>query len=182
MSTTVLLLGLGNVLYGDEGVGVHMLHYLRRKYRFGAEVALRDGGALGWHLVPIIAAYERVLIIDAVAGEVGAIYRFTHHDIPSAVQYGKLSSHEWEVPELLTAIELHGDLPEVQIVAIGVNPTELVTDRLSFGLSETIRGRLGALEQVILATLAHWGIAPQSADPHVSLSDPLDVEALVHHA
>ncbi|MBS3967087.1 MAG: hydrogenase maturation protease [Truepera sp.] len=174
MSQT-LLLGLGNILYGDEGLGVQMLHHLRRKYRFSAEVALRDGGVLGWSLIPEIVAARRVIIIDAVAGEVGAIYRFTGRDLLSGKQYGKLSSHEWGVPELLSAIELHGDLPEVIIVAMGVSPIM----QLSLGLSEPVRARFRALEQTLLATLAGWGIAPQGVE---SATGPLEAEELVRHA
>lgn len=73
------------------------------------------------------------------------------------------------------AIELHGDLPEVIIVNMGVKPTV----QLSFGLSEPVQARLGALEQVLLATLADWGIAPQSV---ASVSEPLKAEELVRHA
>jgi hydrogenase maturation protease len=130
---------------------------------------------LGWLLIPEIVAARRVIIIDAVAGEVGAVYRFTGRDLLSGKQYGKLSSHEWGVPELLMAIELHGDLPEVIIVAMGVKPTM----QLSLGLSEPVQARLGALEQVLLATLADWGIAPQSV---ASVSEPLRAEELIRHA
>lgn len=177
MSQT-LLLGLGNILYGDEGLGVQVLHFLRRKYRFSAEVALRDGGVLGWSLIPEIVAARQVIIIDAIAGEVGAIYRFLGRDLLSGKQYGKLSSHEWGVPELLSAIELHGDLPEVIIVAMGVSPTV----QLSLGLSEPVRARIGALEQALLATLAGWGITPHAVDTQVSVTEPLEAEELVRHA
>ena len=73
------------------------------------------------------------------------------------------------------AIELHGDLPEVIMVAMGVKPTV----QLSLGLSEPVRARLGSLEQVLLATLADWGITPQSV---ASVTEPLRAEELVRHA
>jgi len=73
------------------------------------------------------------------------------------------------------AIELYGDLPEVIIVAMRVKPTM----QLSLGLSEPVRARLGSLEQVLLATLADWGIMPQGVE---NVGEPLDAEELVRHA
>src|SRR5690606_17746718 len=123
----LLVLGVGNVYYGDEGAGVHLMHYLRTKYVFPEGVDVVDGGTLGWHLLNLIAEYDHVVLVDAVAAPVGKVYRFDHETVPAEIGYGKLSSHEWEVPDLLTAMQLHGDLPEVTIVAIGVKPLEFET-------------------------------------------------------
>jgi len=107
---------------------------------------------------------------------VGASYRFTGRDLLSGKPYGKLSSLEWGVPELLSAIELHGDLPEVIIAAMGVSPISAAprrsrTMQLNLALSEPVRARLGALEQVLLATLADWGIAPRAVAAQVGVSE-----------
>jgi hydrogenase maturation protease len=163
----VLVLGVGNVLYGDEGVGVHLVHYLRRKYRFPAGVTLLDGGVLGWNLLQLLAEYRRVIIIDAVAAETGAVYRFTPHDIPASIQYGKLSSHEWEVPELLSAMEMHGDLPETALVAIGVDPAQTLQNGARCSLTPAIRARITALEAAVLVELEHKGYGPEAVDERV---------------
>jgi hydrogenase maturation protease len=118
----LLVLGVGNVFYGDEGAGVHLVHHLRSKYAFPPHVTVMDGGTLGWQLLHHIAEYDRVVLVDAVAAPPGKVYCFGRSDVPDEIGYGKLSSHEWEVPDLLTAMDLYGDLPEVTIVAIGVDP------------------------------------------------------------
>ncbi|HWG84500.1 MAG TPA: HyaD/HybD family hydrogenase maturation endopeptidase [Deinococcales bacterium] len=172
-SGTVLVLGVGNVLYGDEGVGVHLIHHLRAKYRFPPSVTVMDGGVLGWNLLTVLADYDQVIIVDAVAAETGAVYRFTPHDIPPAIQYGKLSSHEWEVPELLWAMETHGDLPDTTLVAIGVDPAQTLSGGARTELSPLIRARLGALETVVISELERKGVGPVAVDervkPHLDL-------------
>jgi hydrogenase maturation protease len=162
MAGEILLLGVGNILYGDEGVGVALVNRLQARYRFPERLQILDGGTLAWNLLPLIAGREQVIVVDAVAAEPGAIYRFGLHEIPSAIQYGKLSSHEWEMPELLTAMEIHGDLPPTTFIAIGVHPLALVSQSLRIELSPQIEARLGALESVVLQELQRLGIEPVS--------------------
>jgi hydrogenase maturation protease len=162
MAGEILLLGVGNILYGDEGVGVALVNRLQARYRFPERLEILDGGTLAWNLLPLIAGREQVIVVDAVAAEPGAIYRFGLHDIPSAIQYGKLSSHEWEMPELLTAMEIHGDLPPTTFIAIGVHPLAEVSQSLRTELSPMIEARLGALESVVLQELQAHGIEPVS--------------------
>lgn len=154
----VLLLGVGNILYGDEGLGVYVVHRLRRAYKTPPELRIIDGGAAGWHLQPYIAEARRVVIVDAVAGQAGSIYRFSHHDIPSGVRNGSLMSHELEVAELLESMEAQGELPPTRIIAMGVVPSAAPIDHLSMGLSPDVETRLPALELVLLAELADAGV------------------------
>lgn len=172
-----LVLGLGNVLYGDEGVGVHLLHRLRRGYRFPPGVDLKDGGVLGWHLLPLLAQYPRVLLLDALAGEEGAVYRFPPHALGNLAQYGKLSSHEWGILDLLLAMDLHGDRPgEVEVVAMGVLPAAIKGESLEFGLSPRVQERLPAMERVALEVLAGWGLHPE---PREVPPAPLSLEDIL---
>jgi hydrogenase maturation protease len=154
----VLLLGVGNILYGDEGLGVYVVHRLRRAYKIPPALRIIDGGAAGWHLEPYIAEARRVVIVDAVAGEAGSIYRFSHRDIPASVQKTTLMSHELEVGELLKAMASQGELPPTRIIAMGVTPTTAALDHLSMGLSPEVERRLPALELVLLAELADAGV------------------------
>ncbi len=154
----VLLLGVGNILYGDEGLGVYVVHRLRRAYKIPPALRIIDGGAAGWHLEPYIAEARRVVIVDAVAGEAGSIYRFSHRDIPACVQKTTLMSHELEVGELLKAMDTKGELPPTRIIAMGVTPTTAALDHLSMGLSPEVETRLPALELVLLAELADAGV------------------------
>lgn len=173
-----LVLGLGNILYGDEGVGVHLLHRLRRRYRFPASVDLKDGGALGWHLLPLLAHYPRVLLLDALAGEVGAVYRFLPQALGELAQYGKLSSHEWGILDLLMAMDLHGDRPEeVVVVAMGVTPAAIKGEELEFGLSPAVHKQLPIMERVALGVLEAWGIPVEPLAPG---EEELALEDILH--
>jgi Ni,Fe-hydrogenase maturation factor len=101
------------------------------------------------------------------------------------VRYGKLSSHEWEVPELLWAMEMHGDLPPTRIIAMGVDPAELHLDRLAMGLSPAIEVRLPALELVLLAELADAGILLEPRTRPIGVPDADDLVTAgrePHHA
>lgn len=181
MAAEILLLGVGNLFYGDEGVGVVLVNRIKDKYTFSERLEMVDGGTLAWNLLPLLSGREQVIVVDAVAAEPGEIYRFTLHDIPSAIQYGKLSSHEWEIPELLRAMELHGDLPPTTFIAIGVSSLAEVSANLQIQLSPLIEKRLESLEQVVLQELASLGMVP------LAITNPLrdNVRALpqeVNHA
>ncbi len=175
----LLVLGVGNVFYGDEGAGVHLVHYLRTKYRFPEGVEIVDGGTLGWQLLTLIDDFPRVIFVDAVAAPVGKIYRFGPGEVPPEVGYGKLSSHEWEVPDLLTAMELHGDLPEVSIVAIGVDPLEFSGADIGVQLGPVVGPRMPALATVVLRELASLGVVPEDVRPDLSADMPFTAEEIV---
>jgi hydrogenase maturation protease len=176
---SLLVLGVGNVYYGDEGAGVHLVHYLRTKYAFPPHVEIVDGGTLGWQLLNLIAEYEHVVLIDAVAAPPGKVYRFGKGQVPDEIGYGKLSSHEWEVPDLLTAMELYGDLPNVTIVAIGVAPLEFETGEVGVTLTEPVRGRMEALATVVLNEVRRRGAEPIDLRPELTAGRPLSAEEIV---
>lgn len=175
----LLVLGVGNVYYGDEGAGVHLMHYLRSKYAFPGHVDVVDGGTLGWQLLNLIAGYAHVILVDAVAAPPGKVYRFGRGEVPAEIGYGKLSSHEWEVPDLLTAMDLYGDLPEVTIVAIGVAPLAFEGGEVGVALSDGVRGRMGALANVVLDELARCGVTPSVARPEVRADARFGAEEIV---
>jgi hydrogenase maturation protease len=181
-AASVLVLGVGNVFYGDEGAGVHAVHYLRRKYRFEPHVDVEDGGTLGWALLNLMAAYRHVILVDAVAAPVGKVYRFGPGQVPPEIGYGKLSSHEWEVPDLLSAMLLYGDLPEVTIVAIGVDPLEFSGGDVGVRLGDAVRARLGALASVVLDELARLGVRAEVVRPGLAPETPFTADDIVKHA
>ena len=75
----ILILGIGNILFGDEGIGVHLSNLLKLNYSFEGEheVDIVDGGTMAQHLIPIITNYDRVLILDCIDADnaqIGDIY------------------------------------------------------------------------------------------------------------
>ena len=176
---SLLVLGVGNVFYGDEGAGVHLVHFLRQKYAFPVSVEIVDGGTLGWQLLNLIAEYDHVILVDAVAAPPGKVYRFGRHDVPDEIGYGKLSSHEWEVPDLLSAMDLYGDLPEVTCVAIGVRPLEFESGEIGVHLSDAVRARMPALASVVLQEIERQGVVPTVTRPELRADQRFSAEEIV---
>jgi hydrogenase maturation protease len=136
----ILILGIGNVLFGDEGIGVHLANYLDEKYNFISDehtVDIIDGGTLAQILIPIITDYDRVLLIDCVNvvdGDVGDVYSFDFDAVPEYITW-EGSAHEVEMLQTLQMIEMLGDLPPVKIVGvipyvIGEDTTFTMTDEV----------------------------------------------------
>ncbi len=138
----ILVLGIGNVMYSDEGVGVHLCHLLEEKYSFKSSahsLDFIDGGTLAQRLIPIIAQYDYVILLDCVDandGKVGDVYFFDFENVPESVSW-QGSAHEVEMLQTLTMMDIHGDRPTTKIVGIipeVVQPTTLeLTDSLKKG-------------------------------------------------
>jgi hydrogenase maturation protease len=149
-----LVLGVGNPLMGDDGVGIAALECLRDGWRLPADVELVDGGTWGLALLPAIEAANRLLLIDAIdVGESpGTLHVLERDEIPRHLAT-KLSPHEVDLREVLALAELRGNLP-IETVVIGLQPA---TVELSTELSEACRDRLGALVVAVTQRLAQWG-------------------------
>jgi hydrogenase maturation protease len=159
VKTTVV--GIGNVLLGDDGVGVWLVRRLLAAYRFEPEIELLDGGTLGLGLATYLSDTDRLLIVDAVAngGPPGTIVALHEHDVP-AILRATLSAHEASLCDLLAALTLLGRMPSV-FVAIGIVPQELTP---SVELSAPVRGAFFDAEREVIAQLAEWGIAATALD------------------
>ena len=121
----VLVLGVGNILLSDEGVGIRVIEQLQRDYHFPENIELIDGGTLGHGLIDVLRGRQRVLVIDAVKtdGPPGAIYRFSGKDLAPA--RGNLNSvHDIGVSEALFFLSLKEELPP-DIEFYGIQPKSL---------------------------------------------------------
>lgn len=154
----ILLLGIGNLLFGDEGIGVHFINYIGQKYRFEGEpqIDLVDGGTLAQRLIPIIVGYDHVIIIDTInaAGvQAGEVYFFDFDAVPDAVDW-QGSAHEVEMLQTLNMMDLAGDRPPTMIM--GVVPT--VIEATEFSLSEGVAAAVPLMEKTLLDHLKTMGI------------------------
>ena len=122
----ILLLGVGNILYSDEGVGVHAANYLEKHYTFSPNVTLMDGGVLGKLLMPQLLDADRVLIMDAVLGgeKPGSIYRLTDNNLRKSLGFSD-SQHQVDLVDILISCDLTGHRPEA--VVIGMEPEDWKT-------------------------------------------------------
>lgn len=114
----ILLMGIGNVLFADEGVGVHFVNYMSEKYQFHHDehqIDTMDGGTLAQGLTPILAQYDYLVVVDTVnaAGvEAGQVYFFDFDNAPPEVDW-QGSAHEVEMLQTLCMMEIVGDRPKL---------------------------------------------------------------------
>jgi hydrogenase maturation protease len=155
MSKT-LVLGLGNILLRDEGVGVRVVERLLEQYDFPEGVRVLDGGTLGLDLLPYVEAASRLLVVDAVQARKppGTLVRMVGDEIPMFLDASKVSPHQEGLQDLLAVAMLKGYLPD-EVVFWGVQVESL---GVGLDLSDTVAGRLDALAGEVLAELARWGI------------------------
>jgi hydrogenase maturation protease len=156
MARTVVI-GLGNPLMGDDGVGLAALERLRAEWGLDG-VELVDGATWGLSLLPVIEDAERLVLVDAIAanGAPGDIIELSRDRLPIYLTR-KLSPHQVDMRDALAVAELRGRLPN-DVVAIGVQPE---TVALGTELSAPVGQQLGALVGAVVAQLEHWGHACQ---------------------
>jgi hydrogenase maturation protease len=155
MKTEIALMGLGNILLRDEGVGVHVVNGIREHYTFSPPVQLIDGGTLGFALLPFFEEFGKILIVDAVdfGKAPGHIEALEDDRIPS-VFLPKLSVHHIGLCDVLFAVKLM-DLNPEKICLIGIQPGS--TD-VGLEMTETIESALGTLTDLIIMKLKAWNV------------------------
>ena len=147
----ILVLGVGNLLLGDEGVGIHAVRELEKR-ALPPQVDVVDGGTAGLNLLDLMKGYERVIIVDAVdAGEEpGTILRFTPQDVASDAQALPLSLHQTEILKVLELATYLGR-PLPPIIIYGIQPQAM---DWSTELSPALQARLSKLVDAILREIA----------------------------
>ena len=155
----VVVIGLGNPLMGDDGLGLAVLEELRSGSALPANVELVDGGTWGLNLLPIIEDADELILIDAIdVGEApGTFVRLEHDRLPRYLAT-KISPHQVDLRDVLGLAELRGTLP-ADTVALGLQP-ESVEMRSS--LSDTVRCRVNTLAAAVVEELARRGHPAES--------------------
>jgi hydrogenase maturation protease len=145
-----LILGIGNLLLSDDGIGVHTAWRLQ-EVNLPEEVQVVDGGTCGLDLLQFLEGIERLVIVDAVkAGkQPGTIIRMVDEEIPAYLAL-KVSPHEIGLPELLFTAKLR-DLYPRQVVVLGIQPEMLET---GVELSPIVSARLDDLVEKILEEIS----------------------------
>lgn len=121
----VLILGLGNLLLRDEGVGVHTVNALTQRYHLPDGVRVVDGGTAGMDLLDLLAGCERLIVCDAVRSDEppGSAFRIGGDDV-AALFAARISPHQIGLCDVLANLELLGERP-AQITLVGIVPGEL---------------------------------------------------------
>jgi hydrogenase maturation protease len=155
-SSEALVIGLGNPLMGDDGIGLAALERLGKDWCLPSTVELLDGGTWGLNLLHRIEAASQVLFLDAVTagGEPGSLVELDRHELPRMLGL-KLSPHQIDLREVLALTELRDTLPAV-VVCLGLEPASV---ELRHGVSPAVAEQLDALAAAAAARLRGWGHA-----------------------
>jgi hydrogenase maturation protease len=146
----ILILGVGNLLLSDEGVGVHIARTLM-EVDFPPEVRVVEGGTDGFGLMHVLLEADRLILVDAVkaGGLPGSIYRFEVEDCPPFPDIFKTSVHQVSILEVLNLSGLIGSTPRTTI--IGVEPKSL---EMGMDLSPEIEAKIPKVIQLIKEEVA----------------------------
>ena len=152
-----LILGIGNILWADEGFGVRCVEAMNARYDFADDVRLMDGGTQGLFLLPWVSGVSRVLIFDAidfglVPGELRVIL---DDDVPQYMGAKKVSMHQTGFQEVLVSAHLLRDEPQ-QLALIGVQPEQL--DDYGGSLRDVVRRRIPEAIAQACSVLQDWGV------------------------
>ena len=167
----VMILGVGNLLFSDEGFGIRVVEELERCYTFPDNVSIVDGGVLGVSLLGVMSQADHLIVVDVIRnqGTPGDIYRLEGDAIPERIR-AKNSLHQVDFLEALTLCQAMEKVPETVIV--GVEPEDINT--LSTELTETTKNRMEDIIRMVFSELDRLGIrySDKGTDNHVS-SNPI---------
>ena len=155
MKNRVALIGLGNILLKDDGVGVRIAMAIRERFVFFPSVDFIDGGNLGLDLLPFWEDYGKILILDAVdfGREPGYIEEIENDAIP-AVLHPKLSAHHVGLSDVMFAAKFLVIGPE-EVFLIGIQPESV---EVGLEMTERIQSKASELTDRVIRKLETWGI------------------------
>ncbi len=144
----ILILGIGNVLMGDEGVGVHSIKELEKE-TFPPNVTLLDGGTGGFHLLEYLQEYPRIIMIDATmdgkpAGTISLIKPKFATDFPKS-----LSAHDIGLRDLIESTAVLGELPKMYLITVTIDSIQSMQMELSPEIEKQIPAVIERVKEVL---------------------------------
>jgi len=142
-----ILIGVGNLLFCDDGIGVLVANYLEKNFTFSPEFEILDGGTLGFNLLEYFLEYDNVVIVDTISleDEVGSIYAIPSKALLGTNRY-KNTAHEVEVVQMIEASSLYDTQANITIIAMV--PEDIST--IQIGLSEVVLSKFDSLIDEVL--------------------------------
>ena len=152
-----LILGIGNVLYADEGFGVRCVERLNERFVFPDTIRVMDGGTQGIFLLPWVRSASRLLIFDAIdfGLEPTTLKLILGDDVPRYMGAKKVSMHQAGFQEVLSSAQLSGDFP-VELVLVGVQP-EILND-YGGSLTAGVKAQIDAAIEMACTVVRGWNI------------------------
>jgi len=156
----ILILGVGNTIQTDDGIGVHVIEEMR-KNPIPRDAELFDGGTLGYDLLGVIEGRKKVIVVDAVKGQQppGTLYKFSPKDVPADNNYDSL--HQLGIIEAIRLARLQNKAPD-QTVIIGVEP-EVIDWGLS--LTGTVKSKIPRIIDMVMDEIK---VTTKTISPNIS--------------
>jgi hydrogenase maturation protease len=157
MSDKTLILGIGNVLWADEGFGVRCVERLAERYSFGPEVHVLDGGTQGLYLLPFLDGARNLLVFDAVDYGLapGTMKVVEDGEVPAFMGAKKMSLHQTGFQDVIATAQLMGICPE-RLCLTGVQPEEL--EDYGGGLRDIVAAQIDPSVDIAIDKLAQWDV------------------------
>ena len=157
MTDQILILGIGNVLWADEGFGVRCVEARADRYALPDNVRLLDGGTQGLYLLPDLEAADALIVFDAVdyGLEPGTLKLVRDGEVPAFMGAKKMSLHQTGFQDVIATAQLLGRCPE-RLVLIGCQPVEL--EDYGGGLRPLTAARIDPAIALAVQVLADWGV------------------------
>lgn len=158
---SICVLGIGNLLWADEGFGVRCIEAVQRHYEFAPHVSLIDGGTQGLYLVQFVQAADALLIFDAIdyGLEPGTLKLVRDDDVPRFMGAKKMSLHQTGFQEVLSLAQLTEQYPK-RVLLIGCQPQEL--DDYGGSLRPVVRQSMDEAIALAIQELTLWGAQPRT--------------------
>jgi hydrogenase maturation protease len=169
--SSIAVIGVGNILFCDDGVGVYAAKYLETNYCFEPSIDIIDGGTLGFNLMRYFTHYDQVIILDTLSidEEAGAIYH-----LPSEVLLGlgdtRKTIHEVEVTQMIELASLMDVRARISVV--GIIPWDIHT--VAMDLSPIIKERFGEFVQTLIKTVEKAGVTVTANEQLIGLNEVIE--------
>ncbi len=167
MSNSFALVGIGNIMFSDDGLGIYAAEYIKQNYTIPDNLTIVDGGGLGFTLMTFFQEYKKVFIISttSIDGSSGDIFRFSKDELISQGAT-RQSANEVEVVQMLEICSvLDTDMSEVEIIAM--KPDDIIP--VETNLTKTVRDSFPKLIDETLKALKESNLVLIKKDKEVSL-------------
>ena len=155
MTDKITVLGVGNILLQDEGIGVRVIEEMTRRFTFPEHVEVLDGGTLGMELMRFLMGTDKLILIDAIDGNLppGSIYEFEKEAVKAYFRE-KVSVHDLGIQDVLAALDVL-EKPLKELVVMGVQPA--VID-VGLDLTPVVTQSVEPVIKRVLTLLADWKV------------------------
>lgn len=153
----IIVLGLGNILYGDEGFGVLLAQRLYAHWDFPENVEIVDGGTQGQTLLTFVERADKLLVLDAVDFGLEPGQLVQRDNVPAYLTAQKIGPHQNSFSEVMGLAALRGTAPG-HCALIGVQPAAMT---LAAPLSIPVNESFETAQNMALNILRQWDVAPQ---------------------